>query len=112
MQLLKEELSRKEAAAQRRVERVQKECQAVRSELKSHVSDKQRILDELEQLRLTLLIFALIKLLVAVCTYNVGVFAIGLNFPGVENSNLLKTQGIITCSTVGGIPLQLLCVHL
>ena len=41
-----------------------------------------------------------------------GVFAIGLNFPGVENSNLLKTQGIITCSTVGGIPLQLLCVHL
>ncbi|CAI8031405.1 Transforming acidic coiled-coil-containing protein 3 [Geodia barretti] len=51
VQLLKEELSRKEAAAQRRVERVQKECQAVRSELKSHVSDKQRILDELEQLR-------------------------------------------------------------
>ena len=66
VQLLKEELSRKEAAAQRRVERVQKECQAVRSELKSHVSDKQRILDELEQLRLTLLIFALIKLLVGV----------------------------------------------
>ena len=52
VQLLKEELSRKEAVAQRRVERVQRECQAVRSELKSHVSDKQRILDELEQLRL------------------------------------------------------------
>lgn len=51
VQLLKEELSRKEAAAQRRVERVQRECQALRSELKSHISDKQRVQDELEQLR-------------------------------------------------------------
>ena len=54
VQLLKEDLSRKEAAAQRRVERVQRECQAVRNELRSHVSDKQRVADELEQLKLEL----------------------------------------------------------
>lgn len=51
VQLLKEELSRKEVAAQRRVDRVQKECQAVRNEMKGHISNKLKLDSELEQLR-------------------------------------------------------------
>ena len=51
VQLLKEEVSRKEVAAQRRVDRVQRECQAIRNEIKTHVSDKQKLESELEQLK-------------------------------------------------------------
>ena len=51
VQLLREELSRKEMAAQRRVERVQRECQGLGNELKSHISEKQRVEGEMEQLR-------------------------------------------------------------
>ena len=56
MQLLKEELSRKEVAAQRRVERVQRECQAIRNKMKSHICDKQKIENELEQLKSDLIL--------------------------------------------------------
>ena len=51
MQLLKEELSRKEQAVQRRVDRVQRECQATRNEMKTHISAKQRLESDLEQLK-------------------------------------------------------------
>lgn len=51
VQLLKEEVSRKEVAAQRRVDRVQRECQAIRNEMKNHISEKQKLEEELEQLK-------------------------------------------------------------
>ena len=46
-----EDVSRKEVAAQRRVDRVQRECQAIRNEMKTHVSDKQKMENEIEQLK-------------------------------------------------------------
>jgi chromosome segregation ATPase len=51
VQLLMEDVSRKEVAAQRRVDRVQRECQAIRNEMKTHVSDKQKMENEIEQLK-------------------------------------------------------------
>ena len=51
VQLLKEEVSRKEVAAQRRVDRVQRECQAIRNEMKNHISEKQKLEEELELLK-------------------------------------------------------------
>lgn len=51
MALLREELSRKESSAQKRVDRAQKELQAMRTEVMMHVSDKAKLEEEVERWR-------------------------------------------------------------
>ena len=51
MALLREELSHKESSAQKRVDRAQKEIQAMRTEVMMHVSDKAKLEEEVERWR-------------------------------------------------------------